>query len=205
VTATGPTTIQVAYPLLPNSGIGGTMVRIERCSDQVSYMSVQYITNSSTSWADTGLVPGVKYYYRLTFRNIESQWAGASQILTATTPSAGPTGTTLGAQAAGTTWISGSSGGPRRDHLRSSRHGSRREGVELYRHPAGDGNRLSENTSYDRHGHALQGTNSSPPTATSTCWTKVHDPTAADFVSVTALSANQVRLDLAVPPNGALG
>jgi hypothetical protein len=63
---------------------------------------------------------------------------------------------------------------------------------------------LNENTQYSRHVHATNANGSSNPSNTAAKYTKIHNPTTADF-TLTVVSSSQINVVVAPPPGSTSG
>lgn len=203
LTAVSYAQINVAFGPIPNASNPNTWCQIQRSTDSVGWGLVAYATVSP--YADTTVIPGTTYHYRIIYRNGESVNTAPSPYKTAATPAGPPGATGLNSFAYGTThidWTVNNVAGETGYEIHDDAHAVKATLIadNLTVRETG----LSENTSYTRHAHAMFETNSGPPTGNVTICTRVHEPLIGD-ITLTALSSTQVQITVTPPPNATVG
>lgn len=199
--AASPTQINVTFTAPPNNGMDQTWTAIESCTDGVSFGVIAYTTQPSP-FLHQNLIPGTTYYYRISYRNGDGAWSAVSPVKSVATQAGAPNVPGLSVAAVGPTWIRwafGAVSGETEYVLHDNAHnvvGSTTTDVLTFTETVN----ILENTSYQRHLHAKQGTFESAASGTITAWTSVRDPIANDF-SLSAPSGTQVQITVTPPVN----
>jgi fibronectin type 3 domain-containing protein len=202
VTVVSPTQINVTVVPPANAGSVSTNIWVERSSDGENWYNSFWITHPSTTLSNTGLLSGVKYYYRFRYRSGDVVDGVYSPVKSATTTAAAPvaTGSFAGtAQSTSSIWWSWWGVWDERTwELHDASHTLVGTATEEATGILETG--LSENTAVTRHVHASNAQGQSGPSTAVTRYTKVHTPTLADF-TLTVVSPTQVTVNVAAPPN----